>query len=126
GNVIEIYQTSRAAGAGGAPEHLASKGTLTASRNVPSGVTTVTVHLDQPKQALLGFGAALTEATASVVSGLPAAKQQELYDAYFGAAGAGYTLARTHVGSCDFALSHYSYDDSPTPAPTLSKFPSDH
>jgi glucosylceramidase len=126
GKKVDVYQTSRAAGAGGAPDHLAKKGTLDVSSNAVGAVTTVTVDLGQPRQELLGFGAALTEATASVVTGLPADKQKELMDAYFGADGSGYTLARTHIGSCDFALAQYSYDDSPTPDPTLSKFSIDH
>jgi glucosylceramidase len=122
GNSVEVYQTSRAAGPGGAPDHLTHETPLTASSMPASGTTTITIHLDQPRQTVLGFGAALTEATASVVSSLPASKQQEILDAYYGADGSGYTLARTHIGSCDFALAQYSYDDSTTPDPTLAKF----
>ena len=122
GNIVEVYQTSRAAGAGGAPDHLTHETPLTASTSPPSGITTITIHLDQPRQTVLGFGAALTEATASIVNSLPANKQQEIIDAYYGANGSGYTLGRTHIGSCDFALAQYSYDDSTTPDPTLAKF----
>jgi glucosylceramidase len=122
GATVQVVETSRAAGAGGAPEHLADKGVLMTTSTPPPGRTTIAVDLGAPRQQILGFGAALTEAVASVVNGLPAAKQQELMDAYYGPSGSGYTLARTHIGSCDFALSQYSYDDSTTPDPTLSKF----
>jgi hypothetical protein len=37
----------------------------------PSG-TTIVVDLTQPRQTILGFGVALTESSASVVSGLSA------------------------------------------------------
>jgi glucosylceramidase len=126
GDVVEVYQTSRAAGAGGAPDHLTHEAPLTRSSTTPTGVTTITVHLDQPRQTVLGFGAALTEAAASVINGLPADKQREILDAYYSADGSGYTLARTHIGSCDFALAEYSYDDSTAPDPTLAKFSIEH
>jgi glucosylceramidase len=67
----------------------------------------------------------LTEAAGSVVLGLPSAQQQQIMDAYWGQGGSGYTLARTHIGSCDFALSQYSYDDN-GPDPSLNNFSIDH
>src|ERR1700704_6473495 len=78
GNTVEVYQTWRAAGVGGAPDHLTHEAPLTASTTPASGMTTITIHLDQPRQTVLGFGAALTEATASIVNSLPANKQQEI------------------------------------------------
>ena len=65
-----------------------------------------------PKQKITGFGGAITEVTASTIAVLPADKQTEIYDAYFSANGSGYTLTRTHIGSCDFSLAEYSYDDT--------------
>jgi glucosylceramidase len=108
---VHVYQTSRSAGAGGAPDHLADEGTLPIAPAGSPGGTTIVVDLTQPRQAILGFGAALTESSASVVLGLPASQQQEIMNAYFSSQGSGYTMARTHIGSCDFALSQYSYDD---------------
>jgi glucosylceramidase len=122
---VHVYQTSRAAGPGGAPDHLADKGTLNVAPAASPGGTTVVVDLTQPRQTILGFGAALTESSASVVSGLSASQQQEIVNATFGADGSGYTLARTHIGSCDFALSQYSYDDN-GPDPSMSNFSIDH
>ncbi len=119
---VHVYQTSRSAGPAGAPDHLADEGTLTVGKSPAAGATTITVDLSKPRQTIVGFGAALTEAVASLVTGLPAATQQKILNDYFGPDGSGYVLARTHIGSCDFALSAYSYDDSTTPDPTLSKF----
>ncbi len=123
--MVQVYQTSRNAGPGGKPDHLASEPALTVASTPPSGMTTVNVDLTMPKQKVVGFGAALTEATASLVLGLPSAQQQQIMDAYWGPNGSGYTLARTHIGSCDFALSQYSYDDN-GPDPSLANFSIDH
>jgi glucosylceramidase len=127
-NTVHVYQTSRNAGAGGAPDHMADKGTVAVSTSMPSGGTTITVDLTQPRQTIVGFGASLTESSASVVSGLPSSQQHEILNAYFAPSGSGYTMARTHIGSCDFALSQYSYDDTNDNCPdkTLPNFSIQH
>ncbi len=121
---VQVFRTSRNAGKNGMPEHLADQGTLMISNGAPpTGVTTVAVDLTKPRQTVVGFGAAITEAVASVVNALPADKQTEILNAYYGTDGSGYTLTRTHIGSCDFALSQYSYDDNNgQPDPTLANF----
>jgi glucosylceramidase len=114
-NSVEVYQTSRNAGEGGAPEHMKDEGPVAVSTTLPdAGATTVTVDTTTTNQTIIGFGAAITEATATVVSSLPAAQQQEIVNAYWGTGpqSSGYTIARTHIGSCDFALTQYSFDDT--------------
>ncbi|MFA6286528.1 MAG: glycoside hydrolase family 30 protein [Opitutaceae bacterium] len=65
-------------------------------------------------QEMEGIGGAFTEAAAVTLAKLPLAKQEEVMRAYFDPkAGHGYTLCRTHIGSCDFALGNYSYCDEP-------------
>ena len=131
---VQVYQTSRNSGPQGMPDHLAMEPALSiVDGGAPSGNTTITVDPTTPRQTVLGFGAALTEATASVVAGLPAAQQQQIMNAYWGPNSSGYTLARTHIGSCDFALSQYSYDgagdptnSTSTPDPTLANFSIEH
>jgi glucosylceramidase len=103
------------------PDHMADEGMIQKTASPPSGGTTITVNVGMPRQQIVGFGSALTEASASIVNGLPMAIQTQLLDAYFSPSGSGYTLARTHIGSCDFALSQYSYDDN-GPDPTLANF----
>ena len=78
----------------------------------PSGSAsplTIVIHPEQEFQSILGFGGSFTEATAHVLGRLSAAKRRDVLEAYFGASGARYTLARTHINSCDFSLGHYSY-----------------
>lgn len=61
-------------------------------------------------QPFLGIGGALTDAAAETFAKLSPAKQQELLTAYYDTArGIGYTLARTHIMSCDFSSGSYSY-----------------
>ncbi|HEY0341899.1 MAG TPA: glycoside hydrolase family 30 protein, partial [Steroidobacteraceae bacterium] len=63
-------------------------------------------------QAVEGFGGAFTEAAATTLLKLPAAKQEEILRACFDpATGLGYTLCRTHINSCDFALGNYAYSE---------------
>jgi glucosylceramidase len=61
-------------------------------------------------QPFLGIGGALTDAAAETFAKLSPAKKQELLTAYYDTArGIGYTLARTHIMSCDFSSDTYSY-----------------
>lgn len=61
-------------------------------------------------QTILGIGGAFTDASAETFVKLPKEKQQELLTAYFNPQqGIGYTLGRTHINSCDFSSSSYTY-----------------
>lgn len=63
-------------------------------------------------QTIEGFGGAFTEATATTFYKMPDAIQAEILRAYFDpVSGHGYTLCRTHINSCDFALGNYAYDE---------------
>ncbi|MDR3388729.1 MAG: glycoside hydrolase family 30 beta sandwich domain-containing protein [Rudaea sp.] len=67
----------------------------------------------QRDQQILGFGGALTESAAYVLQQLPKAKRMQVLHAYYDPAdGIGYTLARTHIGSCDFSLTSWTLDDT--------------
>jgi glucosylceramidase len=70
----------------------------------------VLIDASMPFQTVLGFGGALTDASAEVFAKLPKDKQQELLTAYYDTrTGIGYTLARTNIQSCDFSSGSYSY-----------------
>ena len=76
--------------------------------------TQVCVFVDPSKtfQTILGFGGALTDASAETFAKLPKAKQQEFLKAYFDVDnGIGYNLARTNIHSCDFSSGSYTYVD---------------
>lgn len=63
-------------------------------------------------QTFLGIGGAITDSSAETLAKIPAAKQQEVIDAYFDPnKGIGYTLARTNIHSCDFSSASYTYVD---------------
>lgn len=65
-------------------------------------------------QEIVGFGGAFTEAAASVLHRLSPARQEEVMRAYFDhETGLGYSLCRTHINSCDFALGNYAYTETP-------------
>jgi glucosylceramidase len=60
-------------------------------------------------QTITGFGGSFTEASASLLNKLSKANRNKIIEAYFGETGAKYSLTRTHMNSCDFSLSNYSY-----------------
>ena len=73
-------------------------------------------------QTIIGFGGALTDASAETFAKLPDAQQKELLRAYYDPqTGIGYTLARTNIQSCDFSSGSYSYvKDKDTALTTFS------
>ena len=60
-------------------------------------------------QTITGFGGSFTEASASLLNRVSPENRNEVLQAYFGADGARFSLTRTHMNSCDFSLSNYSY-----------------
>ncbi|HEY7513582.1 MAG TPA: glycosyl hydrolase, partial [Vicinamibacteria bacterium] len=106
---VEVYLTARSTA-----ERLAKKAslTLTPLPQPPEDFPTVIVDPDRAFQVIEGIGGALTDAAAETFAKLPAARQEELLTAYFDTEkGLGYSLARTHIHSCDFSSESYTYDD---------------
>lgn len=65
-------------------------------------------------QRMVGFGGALTESAAWTLAQLPPEKRMEVIRGYYDPReGIGYTLARTHLNSCDFSLNTWSLDEVP-------------
>lgn len=72
---------------------------------------------DRTYQRIVGFGGAFTEAGAYVFAQMPPSEQDRFIALCFGGArgndpaqgGNAYTLCRTHIQSCDFALGNYAY-----------------
>jgi glucosylceramidase len=89
--------------------------------------TQICVFVDPNKRAqtILGIGGALTDSSAETFAKLPAAKQQEILDAYYDPQkGIRYTLARTNIHSCDFSSASYTYVNEGDKA--LTSFTVDH
>lgn len=60
-------------------------------------------------QSITGFGGSFTESSAYLLNQMSKGNRKKILQAYFGPAGSRYSLARTHINSCDFSLGHYSY-----------------
>jgi len=74
--------------------------------------TDIAINVDPSKQfqTFLGIGAALTDASAETFYKLPKENQDLFMEAYFNQEkGIGFTLARTHIHSCDFSSGSYTY-----------------
>lgn len=60
-------------------------------------------------QTITGFGGSFTESSAYLLNKLSEENRNIILEAYFGESGANYSLTRTHISSCDFSLSNYTY-----------------
>lgn len=96
---VEIVETS------------ASGNHLKKLSQVDSGDDGATLKIlpSQNFQTITGFGGSFTESSAFLLNQLSEKNREKILEAYFGDSGARYSLARTHMNSCDFSLSNYSY-----------------
>jgi len=107
GKEVSVYTTAQ-----NTDYRLTKTGTLTftAKAQPEEGDFSVFVDPSQTFQTMLGIGGALTDASAETFYKLPKDKQKEFLAAYYDQGkGIGYTLARTHIQSCDFSTESYSY-----------------
>lgn len=80
----------------------------------------INVFPDQPKQSIVGFGSSFTESAAYVLNQLSDNHRAEVIETCFSESGARFSLTRTHIASCDFSVSNYSY--TPNPDAMLADF----
>lgn len=92
-------------------ETSASGNKLTKISNFKSENTPSIIKIDTTKtfQTITGFGGAFTESSAYLLNRLSKKNRDTILRAYFSKEGANYSLTRTHMNSCDFSLSQYSY-----------------
>lgn len=102
-----IIQTSR----GG--DKLREVESLVFSSKRESNLPAIELIPDRRYQRITGFGGSFTESSAHVLNRLSGEKRNEVLEAYFSPEGAAYSLTRTHMASCDFSLSNYTYADVP-------------
>ena len=69
----------------------------------------ININPEEKFQTITGFGGSFTEASASLLNRLSQTNRKKILDAYFSEEGANYSLTRTHIASCDFSLSNYTY-----------------
>nr|WP_299338394.1 glycoside hydrolase family 30 protein [Allomuricauda sp.] len=96
---VEVYETS------------ANGNQLSPISQFSTNGTTSKIKLqpNQKFQTITGFGGSFTEASAHLLNQLGDENRKKIIDAYFGKDGAKYSLTRTHMNSCDFSVSNYSY-----------------
>eukprot|EP00931_Biecheleriopsis_adriatica_P052851 TRINITY_DN30821_c0_g1_i2.p1 TRINITY_DN30821_c0_g1~~TRINITY_DN30821_c0_g1_i2.p1 ORF type:complete len:898 (+),score=116.40 TRINITY_DN30821_c0_g1_i2:338-2695(+) len=71
---------------------------------------TVQVETTLLDQTIIGFGGAITEASAVVFDQMSENLKQEILDSYYGEQGLNYNLGRVHINSCDFSTGSYDFD----------------
>jgi glucosylceramidase len=106
-SVAQVFRTTQGTG-----ERLAAVATLALSAQPQPQETQVTVLVDPSKQfqEIVGIGGALTDASAETLAALPEEQQAEVVRSFFDPKqGIGYSLARTHIHSCDFSSESYTY-----------------
>jgi len=96
---VEVYETS------------ASGNKLTKVTNFSNSDNQSKIILNPEKkyQTITGFGGAFTESSAYLLNKLSKKNRDTIIKAYFAREGANYSLTRTHMNSCDFSVSNYSY-----------------
>ncbi len=96
---VDVYETS------------ANGNKLKRVTEFPSESKAMSIQLfpDIKYQTITGFGGSFTEASAYLLNKLSKKNRDLILEAYFGTKGAQYSLTRTHINSCDFSLSNYSY-----------------
>ena len=94
-----------------------------------TGSEVIAIDPSRRFQKMHGFGAAMTDASAQLLSQLPADKRKAIMAELFGRGpnGLGLSFTRLTVGASDFSTSDYSYDDTPgnVPDPQLRHFSTD-
>ena len=72
-------------------------------------VAKISINPDEKFQTITGFGGSFTEASATLLNRLSEENRKKVLEAYFSEEGSNYSLTRTHIASCDFSLSNYTY-----------------
>jgi len=104
-----------------------AKGELLTWRPVSEAASgAIVIHPAESRQEMLGFGAALTDASCYVLSRLTAAEQQSLLQELFAPGEMAFNVCRTCIGASDYSQTVYSFDESTEPDPELKKFSIDH
>jgi glucosylceramidase len=100
-----VYETAQGNG------HRLAAVQLLAADAATAPAAAITCDTGQKFQLIEGFGGALTESSGWVLDQLPAAARAEVLRKYYDPKeGIGYTLARTHINSCDFSIGSWSLD----------------
>ena len=86
----------------------------------------IALDLRATRQEVLGFGAAMTDASCYVLSQMTDAERAPLMHDFFAPDEMALNVCRTCIGASDYSRNVYSFDDSTEPDPELKKFSIDH
>ena len=64
----------------------------------------ITIHVDEKKQTIDGYGGSLTESSAFVLACLTEEQRQSVLHELFSEEGANFSVVRTQIGSSDFSV----------------------
>src|SRR5258707_15871410 len=78
------------------------------------------------KQEVLGFGGAFTDAATYMFNVLTPDARAELFHELFHPSEMGLSVGRSCIGSSGYSAETYSYHDSPTPGPQLTRVSTSH
>lgn len=95
--------------------------------NAVDDLPMIAVDPSERHQSIVGFGAAITDASAWLIQNkLSPLQRDALLRELFGRAngGLGFSFTRVTIGASDFSLDHYSLDETPNgaPDPALERF----
>ena len=96
---VDVYETSESG----------NKLTKITDFSVVENPVIITILPEEKFQTITGFGGSFTESSAYLLNQISKKNRDTIIEAYFGESGAKYSLTRTHMNSCDFSLSQYSY-----------------
>lgn len=82
----------------------------------------INVYPDFKYQVIEGFGGAITESTAYLLSQMDVGTRREALSRFFGKNGIHTKFIRTHIDSCDFSLGEYAAVSDPVSDPDLASF----
>lgn len=107
---VDFYVTT-----GNQSSLLKKQNAVLAFTSATNGYPDITVDTTQTFQTIDGFGYTLTDGSASLISSLPTAMQNDLLKELFGSdsTSIGVSYLRVSIGASDLSASVYTYDDMP-------------
>jgi glucosylceramidase len=112
---IRVWQTT------GTERH-AARPDISWEAGAARAATDILLDPQHRKQEVLGFGGAFTDAATYMFNQLAPDARAALFHELFHPTEMNLSVGRTCIGSSDYSTKAYSYDDSPTPDPELTKF----
>ncbi len=83
------------------------------SKLTSAGANVIDLDAAVPRHEFLGLGVSFAEASAYLLAKHPEAKRKEITELLWTDRGAGLSIGRIHLGSSDYSMHFYTYDDVP-------------